>query len=293
MRKSAIIATRIGLIAFVALSIAAPAFSGGPGNSPSGRPFVQIQGEIVQLQGKVSSLQEQIDAIVGTVNSMEERVGADRNAIASLQAQSATLQAQIDGNATDLVSLNALIASLQSQTAALQAQIAANSGDIAAAETQIAVNNGLIASLQQTVAGLTTLESQVARNSDMIALLQTEIAHIENAIAQKQDIMNGVCPEGAFVQSVSNGTLVCEYPPAAGSTISRVKVSQIGSPWYPNDLVAQANCPAGYTVAGGGFNTVGMTVENSRPNQNGWYASGKKLTGYNYLAVEANCIDIQ
>jgi peptidoglycan hydrolase CwlO-like protein len=276
--------------AIVAL-VVTPAFSG---TNPKGKPFVELQGQIVEVQGEFSTLQDQIDSLVGRVNSVEEKIDANEAAILSLQSQNDDLQLQINNNAADVESCQAQIELLQAENANLQAQIDTNTGDVAECQTLIDDNNALITSLQQAVQELGDLQSQIENNSALIGMLEQELIDIENDLAMKQTIISGNCPPGESIRQVnSDGSVVCEFDDIGVSGLDRVTVYYYRqlNPWYSGN--ATAVCPSGFLVSGGGFRvSTDIELYNSYPSGNDrWSIYGRNMSWYyQNMFVYANCI---
>jgi peptidoglycan hydrolase CwlO-like protein len=108
--------------------------------TPNGKPFVEIDNQIVEVQGQVNSLQDQMAALVATVDDIALRTAANEGAIATLEASNLDLQAQIDASTGDV--------------AALSAEVANNTTLIGMLNDEIAVINALLADAQQIEAGI-------------------------------------------------------------------------------------------------------------------------------------------
>jgi peptidoglycan hydrolase CwlO-like protein len=234
------------------------AFAAGKGGNPNGKPFIVLNEQIIEVEGEMSSLQDQIDSLVGKVDSVEQKVVANQNAISSLEQQNLDLQAQINANATTIQDLQASIDALQADNVDLQAQIDLNGDMDGSLQNQIDTNNGLIVSLQQNLSSLTTsLQDQINNNGALIALLQEEINAINEMLDLKQNLVNGICPDGSAIKSIQDdGSVFCENV-TANSTPSIVTGTAY-SPYYicnPHSVncIVYAKCPAGFTVVGGGY----------------------------------------
>lgn len=86
-------------IVFVIASLSSAfvvAAAGGNGGSPKGQSFVAIGDHIVQVESAISSLEDQIAMLIGRVDSIEARVGANEVAIALSESSNASLQVLIE-----------------------------------------------------------------------------------------------------------------------------------------------------------------------------------------------------
>jgi peptidoglycan hydrolase CwlO-like protein len=297
MKKIETIGALIAVV-IVAVFISTEAYAAGEGSgkTPKGKPFIQLQGQIIEVEAAVSTLQDQMDSIVAKVATIEERVTENEVTIASLEAQNAALQDQINANATDIASIQNQIAELTAANAGLQAQIDDNTGDIASLEAQMATNNGLISSLNQSISDMNAdLQSQITHNAELIAALETEIEIINVVLAEKQRIVSGTCPAGQAMKQINaDGSVVCEVVGAGSSNISRVHVSNFAVMELGDYLETETFCPEGYTVTGGVFLAYpeGIVI-GSRPTTNGWKTyinNTSSLTSYTVSGC--NCIKI-
>lgn len=252
------------------------AHAAGNGNTPNGKPFVAINNQIVEVEGAISSLQDQIDLLVARVDTVEQRVTANENAITELQAQNDALDLLVQQNLSDIASIEVQISLLQQANADLQAQITANSGDnIATLQSEVAANSALIATLQSAVlmvqSDIISLESslqlQIDNNKTLIDALQSEVTQINAKLDFKQNLVNGTCPNGSAIQQIlADGSVICGgIAGSSGQLESVTSFKQSASTDGGNSVAVKAFCDTteGYVATGVGFvGGLGWDIEN-------------------------------
>jgi len=267
--------------------------------TPKGRPFVAIDDQIVEISGAVSSLQEQIDVLVEHVDTVEERVDANEDALGILDDENSILETLIDQNATDIETIQALITELDASNQTLA--IEANTAAIAANESLIqTLQAALVAVDQNQVILSADLQSQIDNNLQLITLLQQETQFLNQAIATKQGLMNGTCPDGSAVTEITqDGNFVCTQlvSSGTGSDVKYVEVfQQVGAGQWGSLF---AYCDTGYTAVSGSMNMGSsygkflLVAPYGNPNTGITYVQGLMINEgpyANYVTVKAVCL---
>jgi hypothetical protein len=307
MKKLIAIALSAGIIASIPLL----ALAAGKGATPNGKPFIEIAGQIVEVEGQIASIQDQVDSLVARVDTIEERVGANENAVINLTTTNEELQALMDSYGLDVTVLKEKVQTLEEENIALKELV--DYGD-ASQQTQIDANEAMITTLNLSIADLGDLQSQIGNNLVLIHAMQDEIIAINTLLDLKQDVVDGVCPEGSFIREIHvNGSVSCELDNATSanpSNISEVRTFNFA----PSEIVvyngvnyngpahAEATCPVGYSLTGGGFFNGPSTLNQSYPRymsgtvnlnsvQGRTWASRNSSTEYStYTYVFAICI---
>jgi len=188
------------------------------------------------------------------------------------------------------VDIEAELQALQDQIDLLTVDVDANTDEIEDLQDQIDLltvdvdaNTDEIEDLQDQIDLLTV---DVDANADAIAALETELAN-------KQSLINGTCPPGSSIRVVNpNGSVVCEFDNVSAGVGSLQSVTVVGPTLFLGAGTASQNvqCPASYTVTGGGFQTnAGPDVDQNTRSGNGWFAVfSAEEQGGNYR-VTATC----
>jgi peptidoglycan hydrolase CwlO-like protein len=238
------------LIAITAVAVLCVGTVGaaGKGSNPNGKPFIELSGQIIEVEGEISSLQDQIDSLIGRVDSVEGEVDALGTAITDLEAQNVTLAAQITANTGDVLSLEAQIVVLHDANSDLQAQIDSNGDYDGALQGQIDSNDAEITVLATSIDTMQhSLQTSIDNNADLIAIMKDNIVALQTQIDMKQNVINGLCPDGSAIQEVlSGGSVVCESVSGGGAGTT-YRVSKYVRAKAGRNYRVHASCRAGDT----------------------------------------------
>ncbi|KKD61953.1 hypothetical protein RN22_03360 [Grimontia sp. AD028] len=200
-----------------------------------------------------------------------------------LQSQISDLQSQID--------------TLVGRVDSLEGHISAVEGAISTLQTQ---NSDLQTQINSTNDDVSDLQDQIDQNSLLIAALEAQQAQLEQSLEMKQNVIDGNCPDGSAIQAVNeDGSVVCATTGGQTGTgfsggiedLDRVIAYGWGYSY------AQATCPEGFSLTGGGFYNSNYyyyynNVNASYPWHNTWYVSASNYYYYyyNYVYSYAMCV---
>ena len=252
--------------------------------TPNGKPFVEIQGQIVEVQSDVSALEARYDLLTEKVDGLaldvQGRIDVLSGEIATLQQQDAALASELEQVVYDLEAQGTNIQQLLQSLSEVNLSIVElsngaedQSDAIAALRDQQAQILESIASLD---AGVVSAFSAISDNQQLIDMLAQDVQDLE--ASKQNEILDG-CPDGMVLQSVlDSGAVVCTSVQNGGtiesSTVS-MKVRLINksktvtkcAEYFLGVCIAtyqettthrdkrrvDVQCPAGWTVTGGGY----------------------------------------
>lgn len=276
--------SNILIIAAVTLFSFATAPFAYAGDMPNGKPFQFLRSVDEEIQLQIDAMQKQINALMVDVNSLAERVLVNEKFIGDLRADNVAIKDRLN--------------ELAALAAAQGKMIDVNSADIQYLLQQIKINNA------------------------KIGMLQEQVADINTALKSKQDILDGKCPDGYFLQAIApDGSIQCGRD-QLGSTglmqyirthsgivghkyvecVEEVCIPVIGCiclverTVYPG-VMLHASCPSGTIVTGGGFDywaNRDVKVYISRPDgSTGWNVEANNYSDYDHaFTAYAVCADL-
>lgn len=196
--------------------------------SPRGKPFIELQGQIIEVQSDIASLEQQFetlrDDVTGLNLDLQGQIDALSAEIGQLQQKDLELQSNFEQVVLELEAQGTAIGTLLSQLSQVNQDIVYlmnatgdNAQDIATLESEKTQILGDIAALD---AGLVSAISEISDNRSLITMIEDEIDELD---AAKQNDITGQCPEGTSVLSVNNdGSLMCGTTDGAGNQVRLV-----------------------------------------------------------------------
>ena len=144
------------------------------------------------------------------VDTVEERVGANEDAIVLLDEQNVALETLIQQGLSDIPSIQAAIDSLQLDNVNLWELTTSNAGNSAAIEAEITENELTIAALEgsllmiqnNTITLEGSLQAQIDNNQQLALLLQEQANQINDMLDFQQNLADGICEDGSAVQQI-------------------------------------------------------------------------------------------
>lgn len=269
----------ISLTVILTMCLLLPVSSVFAKKKPNGKPFLAIQEQFVEVELQIEDMQEQINLLMTNVTNIEERLEVNEQFIADLQAENQIIKDDL----TDL-----------------QAQADANG-------TQIDMNS---AEIQNVIAKLTA-------NSAKIQFLENQVEDINNTLLTKQDILDGNCEDGYYLQQIDpDGGIICGKGETGSDGIDRYVVTHtsimeakynvcleywlgicVRSETYFPEYSKFNYCPSGYDIAGGGFNVshngFDVAIDITAPFYNGWRVHLNNYSDTDLAVISyANCIKL-
>lgn len=233
--------------------------SAAKGNTPNGKPFIELNGQIIEVEGEISSLQDQMESLIGRVESIEDGLTAYSNAITELQNQNTVLSEQILLNGGEINALQETVATIENELLLLKQELENLNDTDETLLNLINEKESMITALNQSISNLSTsLQSQIDNNLNLIEMMQLQIEELETQISLKQNIITGSCAEGESLLSIEeDGSVVCDsgdYPITSVADYLEIKKITQSSPFMrgKSRLYQDIACPNGYTAFSGG-----------------------------------------
>ncbi|HLF97605.1 MAG TPA: hypothetical protein VI457_10710 [Methylococcaceae bacterium] len=282
------IALSVAILA--ALSSPAQAAAGGGGGA-AGKPFVQLQNEIIEVQNVVTqTFEEQVTNLTQVVmtsdTALEGRVSALETQVSSLESRLSGVEDEIEAMNITLDDLKSRIGTTETNIGLLQiksgnqqnqiddliASALQQGVDILALEAQLAGVNQQIMVLQTTTGDhtaeisdlqlqATSLKSQIETNAAGITTLRTDLTNTKNLIGALQTQLSQMQNSLQQLQNAMN------YSCAPGTVLSQIDRTTYTCKGLHTTIVAHgktlgsakwgyltgAECPAGTVLTGAGW----------------------------------------
>ena len=217
------------LFVMILVSLAgSPAFAAS-GGSPNGKPFVEINDQLVAVQGDIDSIKDQIESLTSRVETIEEAAAAVSEKLdqtIAVQAALSDLVVQIEAGTTTLATA---VSDLQLERDSLATQLAALGGSDEELRAQIDTNQTLILSLQVALTnGLDSVDNEIEQLNELAFYLGQEQSKIQAELDLKQSILDGACEEGEVVTAVSQEGIQCQLVKSqTGITVFQITATSV------------------------------------------------------------------
>lgn len=219
--------TSVRLLAFLgALFLPLPVAMAGTGGTPNGKPFIEIQGQIIDVQADVSSLEMKYQSILERVTNLDldlqGQIDALNAEIIRLEIVDAELQASLSQAVADIESQGNDIQGLLSALSQVNMQIVdlmnSTDGNRASIEALEADKSAILADIASLDGALVSAISEISENRALINKVEDEVTTLASS---KQDDITGVCPPNTSVSTVNDdGSLMCGTTNASGDVVS-------------------------------------------------------------------------
>ncbi len=242
---------------------------------PKGKPFVELQGQIVEVEGTVSTLKSQVDELLlsvdtleGRVSSLDDNIATINAAIEKVKSDNAAVLAEMTTVLNDAIAQNSAVADALQKINELHAQVQELMGSSTANAEAIADLYAQIGTLEEYIAanaeGYHTLEAKIDHNQQLIDGLNGRLSAVEAEMQLKQSVLNATCQEGEALRQINpDGSYACtaatpSTAPAATLGLSNVVVTkgaEVGgmNTIIESNYVAVGTYPIWGTCSTGGF----------------------------------------
>lgn len=227
------------------------------GETPNGKPFIEIAGQIVEVQNDIATLETAHQALIEKVDALgldlQGKIDAINAEIVLLKAEDVVLKADVINiyntlaeQGSDIVAIFSELSSVNNQLIALRNDTYDNTNAINLLELD---RDDIYLRLAALDAGIVTVLGEITYNNNLISLVQSDVSTLESEMdaaqndvnilyATKQTDIQNSCPAGTSVNSIdNNGYLHC------------VTTNQVGNldHWTDNLWVEMDNYTTSYT----------------------------------------------
>lgn len=241
---------------------------------PKGKPFVELNDQIVEVQGILRTMEERFTELLGRIEVIESAVDRTSAMIITLESENALLASVVNDLAIGLEEVSDIQSIIQSHIDALQLEIDLNGDALGSVGQEIKSLNEVIALLESSTAeSVDLLLERINENDILIGILSQRQDELDQQLALKQELETGTCGEGeALVGFDSDGSLVCEsfLSGTLVKTISKTGVYKVRSSNYIIDM-GPLGCD----------NLIGSGAE--VPRQVAYWRNSRFVNTYNYL----------
>ena len=179
---------------------------------PKGRPFIELNDQIVEVRGILRTMEERFTGLLGRIEVIEHSVDRNSAAILALETESTILREVVENLTFGLETISDAQNTISLRIDALEAEIELNGDVLGILEQEIVSLNEVITLLDSDLEESTGLLSErISENQLLIGILSQRQDELSEQLALKQNLTEGRCPGGeALVGLEEDGSLLCQ-----------------------------------------------------------------------------------
>lgn len=203
---------------------------------PKGRPFIELNDQIVEVRGILRTMEERFTGLLGRIEVIEHSVDRNSAAILALETESTILREVVENLTFGLETISDAQNTISLRIDALEAEIELNGDVLGILEQEIVSLNEVITLLDSDLEESTGLLSErISENELLIGILSQRQDELSEQLALKQNLTEGRCPDTeALVGLEEDGSLLCESF-VGGSIVKTISRTGVFTPNHPGD----------------------------------------------------------